>query len=216
MNDSEAYTKFKSHRKWFSKLWLSESLGYQCGPSGIAPHSSGWYVVRPIMNLSGMGLGAKKIYIDVGDSSKVPPGYFWSEWFSGTQYSVCFKWIDGVWCDVSCWEADRNENNLPRFNKWSRCENQKFALGEIFNQLHTDVDDINVEFIDQKIIEVHLRKTPDPDYDVLIPIWSDQHYLIANYEKLGYSYIESYDDADGFLKPHRIGFVVKNNCEVKY
>lgn len=34
--------------------------------------------------------------------------------------------------------------------------------------------------------------------------------LVDKYQKMDYSYIISYDNADGFLKPARLGFVVKN------
>ena len=73
MDDAEAYLKFPDQRKWFNKLWLSEQLGYYCGPSGVAPTKSGWYIVRPLMNISGMGVGAEKIWIDGNDHTKVHP-----------------------------------------------------------------------------------------------------------------------------------------------
>jgi hypothetical protein len=68
---------------------------------------------------------------------------------------------------------------------------------------------INVEFIDEKPIEVHLRTSPDPNYGELIPIWSGEEHLIDKYTKMGYSYIESHDHANGFLKQPRLGFMVK-------
>jgi hypothetical protein len=86
LNDAQAYLLYRQQRKWFNKLWFAEQMDYECGPSGIAPRKSNWYIVRPIMNISGMGAGAKKEYIEAGDLSKVPPGYFWCEWFEGIQY----------------------------------------------------------------------------------------------------------------------------------
>jgi len=70
-----------------------------------------------------------------------------------------------------------------------------------------DVDIINVEFKGDKIIEVHLRGTPDPDYDEIIPVWGDTD--VDHYTQEGYQYIDSYDDADGFLLKPRMGFMVK-------
>ena len=52
---------------------------------------SGYYILRPIYNLIGWGLHAKKIYIDVNDEMSLfdcHPGEFWCEWFEGSHYSI--------------------------------------------------------------------------------------------------------------------------------
>jgi hypothetical protein len=57
-----------------------------------------------------------------------------------------------------------------------------------------DCDSINVEMIDGKIIEVHLRGTPDPvEYDELIPIWSDTPECVVDELKSLYTFVESRD-----------------------
>ena len=89
-------------------------------------------------------------------------------------------------------------------------ENFPYVLPPIFNLL-SDIGIINVEFIGDKIIEVHLRDTPDPDYDELIPIWSDDEKSIDFYVKSGYSILYQHDNGDGFLDTPRIGFAVKNH-----
>jgi hypothetical protein len=207
MNDIQAYNAYPHHRLWYNKLWLSEQLKYNCGPASIAPTKSGWYIIRPIMNLSGMGVGAKKIWIEAGDYSKVNPGYFWCEWFEGKQYSVTYEWSNS-WKAISSWEGIKEEENLSKFSKWVRSSNTP-EISSFFDPI-SDVKKINIEFIDNKVIEVHLRTSPDPDYDEIIPIWEGEESLIDKYQKVGYSYITSYDDAEGFLKPARLGFVVKN------
>ena len=65
--DCDVYVKYPKHRKWFNKLWLSEMLGYKCGPGGTDIPEDGVYVVRPIYNLGGMGAGAKVVQTAVGD-----------------------------------------------------------------------------------------------------------------------------------------------------
>lgn len=140
--DSQAYIAFPHHRKWFNKLWFSEKMGYRCGPCGLEVQKQGWYITRPIINLSGMSVGAKKKFLEIGD-----------------------------------------------------------------------LEHINVEFIDDKPIKVHLRRSPDPDFDILIPIWADEHFLVDKYKEMGYSIIFSYDDADGHLDVARIAFAVKNKKE---
>lgn len=207
MLDNQAYVKYPRHRKWFNKLWLSEKLNYECGPCGVSPKKSDFYIIRPIYNLIGMSLGARKIWIEKDDYKKTPAGYFWCEWFDGSQYSVTYE-HDVCWKPISCWKGYRNIKNLTRFEKWEKVDYYP-ELPIFFNEL-SDVGRINVEFIDNNIIEVHLRTSPDPEYNEIIPIWKDSEKELDNYLKLGYSWINSFDDADGFLDNPRIGFAVKN------
>jgi hypothetical protein len=207
MHDYEAYNKFPQHRKWFNKLWLSEKLDYYCGPAGIAPNISQYYIVRPIMNLSGMSLNASKTFIESGDLSKVQPGYFWCEFFEGKQHSVSYQYSNSSWLPFSSYEGFRDEENLYKFKKWIKTD-WYIELPNFIDELK-DVSIINVEFIDNKIIELHLRDTPDPLYNELIPIWESNKNMIDKYVKIGYNYIDNYDDADGFLKNPRLGFMIK-------
>jgi hypothetical protein len=157
-----------------------------------------------------MGVGAKKIWIDTDDCTKVPPGYFWCEWFYGNQYSVTYQWKDypGGWEPISCWQGIKEDENLSKFTKWIRTDFYP-NIGIMFHEL-ADLDKINIEYIDDKIIEVHLRTSPDPDYNELIPVWKGDEEVVDKYTKLGYSYIINYDGAAGFLDLPRIGFLVKN------
>lgn len=205
-DDSEAYIFFPQYRKWFNKLELSERLGYNCGPCGVPPTEENEYVVRPIYNLSGMSVGASIKYIETGDTTKVPPGYFWCEYFYGDQYSVTYEYND-KWIPINSWKAYKEKKNLSRFSKWTRDFHYP-KLPDFFDELK-DVGLINVEFIEDKIIEVHLRPSPDPSYNILIPVWADDKKVLDSYIELGYTFIESFDDADGFLEIPRIGFMVK-------
>lgn len=207
MEDSDVYRKYPYLTHWYNKLWLSEQLGYSCGPSGVPPTASGWYVVRPIMNLLGMGIGAEKVWIDKDDYTQVRPGYFWCEWFDGRQFSVTYEW-QGSWIPVSCWEGMKGEDNLSKFHRWTKASHYP-ELGPTFDELSI-VEKINAEFIEDRLIEVHLRTSPDPSYDELIPVWKGQEKMIDIHTKMGYSYILDYDDGGGFLEPARIGFLVKN------
>ena len=162
MNDIEAYAKFPNLRKWYNKLWFSEQMGYDCAPAGISPTRSGWYIVRPIINLSGMGVGAKKVWIESDDLRSTPPGHFWCQWFEGRQYSITYEWR-GFWHPVSSWEGMKDHHDLSKFHRWERSPHM-LPIGSFFDEL-TEIGRINIEFIDDKPIEVHLRESPDPDYD---------------------------------------------------
>ena len=205
--DFEAWEKYPQHHKWFDKLYLAELMGYKCGPSGFAPDVSDYYVVRPIYNLSGMGVGATVTRIDAGDLSKVPPGYFWCEFIAGIQYSATYEWVDNCWTLKSCWQGTHAYNDLSKFVSWIR-STYKPKLPAYFDQLH-DVGVINVEFKGDSPIEVHLRESPDPNYDELIPVWADNSVNMQAYLTRGYRYIEAFDNANGFLQTPRLGFLVK-------
>lgn len=210
MEDTDAWIRYPSLRKWFDKLYLANTLGYNCGPSGLSPSVSSYYCVRPIYNLSGMGVGARKQWIQAGDTSSVEPGYFWCEWFDGTQRSITYKRFDDTLEQTSCFIGHRDCENLYRFKKWERCDFDYSIPDSLFLELmKSDFQVLNVEIIDDKIIELHFRDSPDPVTDEFIPIWYGEEYLVDRYTKIGYKWIESMDDANGYLPVHRLGFMVK-------
>lgn len=209
-SDEEAWVKYPTLRKWFNKLYVSLLFGYDCGPSGIAPTKDGEYVVRPIYNLLGMGINAEVKYIKAGDLTKVPPGYFWCEYFEGEQYSATYEFFHAknpYWKPISCWKGSKPKESLYKFSKWERSEYVP-PVPQLLNELSI-INFINIEFIGDKVIEVHLRTSPDPDYDTLIPIWQDTKKDIDKYVKLGYTFIESVENSEGFLGDKRLGFMVK-------
>jgi hypothetical protein len=86
--DVEAFLKTKNEDLWiYDKLILCKKLGYICGPKGQPVPEPGEYVVKPIVNMMGMGLGAKKVFIQ--DSTEhLEDGFFWCEIFKGRHLSV--------------------------------------------------------------------------------------------------------------------------------
>lgn len=213
MEDFEAWKSFPHMRQWFDKLYLAQSMGYDCAPGGVPPTKSGYYCVRPIYNIDGMSVGARKQWIDAGDRTGIEPGYFWCEWFDGDQYSVTYEAeLDSLYGynQKSCFKADRDVDRLFRFKKWTRSSLHiplPYRLEDEF--MFSGVSIINVEMIGNKVIEVHLRDTPDPDYDELIPVWSDEQQIVDIYTKMGYTYIEAPDNSNGYLPVYRLGFMVK-------
>lgn len=199
VNDSDAWETFPQHRDWFDKLRFALRMGYACGPCGVAPDRSGWYVVRPIYNLEGMGAGARVQHIGAGDDRRVEPGYFWCEQFTGPQLSVTY-WRDAGWVPVSAWRGELAPGSLTRFCRWERTDDIPPAP-TVCDEL-ADLEWINVEFVGGKPIEVHLRPSPDPGWgNELIPVWADED------EPEGM--VRAYDDAGGFIPVPRVGFVVR-------
>ena len=77
----------------FDKLILSTKLGYICGPTGNDVPEDGYYVVRPCVNMLGLGLGASLEFLrkDVW-TDYLPVGTFWCEQFKGDHISVDYHW----------------------------------------------------------------------------------------------------------------------------
>lgn len=202
-DDVTAWNKFPQYRIWFNKLWLSERLGYLCGPGGVPVPEKNQYIVRPIYNLRGMGAGAKIQEISPDDLSAVPPGYFWCEIFTGDQYSIDISWEYYKWKITSCYKGITATDNLYKFKKWIRSTTD-FKIPEFLDLLQL-CKNINIEIIGNKIIEVHLRSSPDPSYNEIIPVWKGDEIYVSN----EYKWIKSPDDADGFISQSRLGFFVK-------
>jgi len=214
--DCDAWNRYPRHRWLFNKLDLSLKLGYAAGPGGTSVPSDGDYIVRPIMNLSGMGVGATRQQLKRNDYKTVPPGYFWSEFFHGPNVSVDYEWVvegsKNMLKPVFAAEGYRTSSDLYRFNGWKRIDPPYWDLPEWIKELH-DVPRFNIEFVYDKIIEIHLRPGNDfPDGATqIIPIWSDMSgHDIDRFIRAGYTQVTNFDDADGHLKEvKRLGFLWK-------
>jgi hypothetical protein len=168
--DEQAWVAAEVNDLWlFDKLILSRKLGYKCGPAGIPVSTPGNYIVRPISNLKGMGIGASVRYIQ-DSTDHLPAGYFWCEIFAGRHISVDYNYGVPVLAVEGFREAD---DPLYRFSKWVK-------VGDLYHiPLEVSVlrkfEHANIEFIGNKIIEVHLRGNPDFVYNnsIAIPVWED-------------------------------------------
>ena len=56
LEERELYRKLPHLHKWWNKLYLAETMGYQCGPGATEIPETKEYVIRPIYNLGGMGI----------------------------------------------------------------------------------------------------------------------------------------------------------------
>jgi hypothetical protein len=196
----EAY-KHKENFRWlFNKLEVALRQGLHAGPAGTAPQHNGIYVHRPVYNVYGMGIGAKKFFYHREEDSEnfinhavVPPGHFWCEWLEGPHYSIDYQVLSDykTWEISSIWAGEHyDETNLTKFKRWMKLE--KFeAPNPHLLPLHLpwfgpqaqpwdreSVPGFNVEMRSGKIIEIHLRHGNDtldhhPVGTVVTPVWED-------------------------------------------
>lgn len=169
--DEKSWLECDPEDRWvFDKLLLSSALGYECGPAGVSVPRPAHYIVRPCVNIEGMGRGAHFLYL-TGDTSDLPAGTFWCEKFEGEHLSVDYK--DGE--QVLVVRAEVNPQSIIRFKRWERVQ-YTVALPDIVQKLVDKYPSVNVELIDNKVIEVHLRDNPNfaDGATEIIPVWHDQ------------------------------------------
>jgi|TARA_R100000030_G_scaffold87683_1_gene71469 hypothetical protein len=206
MNDWQAWQLYPHHSWIFNKLELSLKLGYNCGPAGVPVNKTGKYIIRPIYNLEGMGLNARIEHIEKDKVHYIKPGQFWCEVFDGDQISIDYKWNKGKLVAIHASQGYNSNNNLTEFFRWIKIDPPNIKLPKFINEFD-DVDHINIEFINDKIIEIHLRHGADfpPGATEIIPVWNDKKEEMK--EKYNdWFYKEDFEDCEGHLKNPRLGF----------
>jgi len=181
----------------FDKLILSKKLGYECGPKGTSVPKPDYYIIRPCVNLMGMGRGAYIQFLEEDTDDVLPEGTFWCELFKGRHLSVDF--YRGK--QVLCVEGYRSSDNLSKWDKWEK-KREQIEFPKIVKTFKGKYDWINIEMINDNIIEVHLRNNPDfegHNAEYIIPVYEDSISLE------GHTYIE----AQEYI---RLGFLIPDQC----
>lgn len=166
------------------KLILSRKLGYICGPVGTNVPAPGWYVVRPCVNMKGLGLGTSLQWLD-GTTDHLPHGYFWCELYEGRHLSIDY-YHDR---QVLAVEGFKDQNDFIHWNKWVKVED-KIKLPYFLQGVAYKYKFINCEFIDDKLIEVHFRHNPDFRHGGIteyIPVFSREHPDLSSE---GYTWVD--------------------------
>jgi hypothetical protein len=193
--DVEGWLSLHPADYWvFDKLILARKLGHVCGPAGMPVPSPGQYVVRPIMNMHGMGI-LSRIEEITDQTSHLHPGEFWCEKFEGDHISV--DYINQK--PVLTVKGERNpENPVYKWDKWTKTDHC-IGYPDILRDLHRHYEKVNCEFIGGKLIEVHFRHNPDFRFGntEAIPVWD-----ASQTERDGYTFVPDPDYK-------RIGFFIR-------
>jgi len=155
VDDVQAYLLHQDHCWVYNKLLLYQKLNHRAYPHGVEPTFFP-VISKPITNLWGLGLGVER-WTNAQDI-KYQAGHLWMEEFSG------------AWCS---WDIDY-ENNVV-WHATAQCSStwqatpsswhvEKKAICEMPNSIKKQIEVLdlprikfNIETIDDKIIEVHLR-----------------------------------------------------------
>ena len=183
--EDTAWTNTDTEDLWiYDKLILSKKMGYVCGPTGVDVPEDGFYIVRPVTNIVGLGIGAYEQCLTVeGWTEHLQPGTFWSEIFEGDHLSIDYEWGQPI-LNI---QGFRYPESFVRWKKWIKVE-QTVELPDILKPIANKYQFMNCEYIGGKLIEVHLRKNPDFDFDNVefIPVWEGQDTTPPE----GYRYVE--------------------------
>jgi hypothetical protein len=184
LNDIDFWITTDNDDLWlFDKLILSKKLGYTCGPAGLAPPIENNYIVRPITNIRMMGRNATIKYLTPIEYD-IPDGYFWCEMFKGRHLSFDYHYGQ----QVLAVEGFRKNERLDRFSRWEKVDDQ-YELPGILKPIALKYEWLNVETIDNKVIEVHLRYNDDfanHNANVIVPIWKEDFYPSECGDRIGF------------------------------
>jgi len=196
LEGDDEWNQIHSEDLWaYNKLILSRVLGYTCGPVGTTVPKPDFYILRPSMNLLGMGRFARKEYI-YKYTDCYHPSEFWCELFEGNHISIDYQ--DGE--QRLAVMGIRNEMNpLYKWDMWKKVD-INIPFPDILKKLKGYYEWVNCEFIGNRLIEVHFRQNPDFRYgnEVAIPVWNHEEIDIGD----NYRFVE---DSDYLRK----GFLVK-------
>lgn len=221
-DDTQAWEAYPQYRWVFNKLEVAMRFGYECGPACVPIKRKGNYIIRPIYNLFGQGIGAKKQYLDPELHTEdmilhkyVSPGYFWCEYLEGDHFSIDYKRENGRWIPFSAMiGTHETENNLTRFEVWQKVELPNFELPNFIHEI--DVDYLNIESKNEKPFEIHLRTGNDQIWNLpmgskVYPIWDEKDLNKKNGMKFSPNYESDirFYSADGHLSDVRRGFYVE-------
>ena len=172
LEGDDEWNQIHSDDLWiYNKLFLSRVLGYTCGPVGTTVPKPDFYIVRPMVNLLGMGRFARQEWIEKY-TDQFHPGEFWCEIFKGEHLSVDFYQQKA---ELVVLGTREQKEPYYKWKKWEKIE-RDIPFPQILTKLQGNYDWINCEFIGNKLIEVHFRQNPDFRYgnSVAIPVWDDE------------------------------------------
>ena len=190
------WKSIKPEHIWvLDKLILSRKMYYKCGPVGLNVPEPGYYIVRPCVNLMGLGLGAQKLYLEKS-TDHLPLGYFWCEWFDGRHLSIDYH--HGK--QKLAVEGHKPSTTFTKWDHWVKVAD-RLKFPDILDEFVDQYEWINCEFIGKRLIEVHFRHNEDFNGGIthFIPVWAGENTT----PPAGYTYKE-YPDVHG-----RIGAFIK-------
>lgn len=157
--DYDAWKRYPDFNWVYNKLELSRSQDIDAAPHGVVPSFEPIFS-KPIMNLHGMGLEARKIFS--WDDKEYRAGHFWMPVLSGCHLSVNMAVKEGLtmWTYPMHITYDEDDYKI-KFEYIMDTTDHDKTLDKlriwVKNNLEGFSGVINIEIIGDKMIECHLR-----------------------------------------------------------
>ncbi|KAF9140441.1 hypothetical protein BG015_001664, partial [Linnemannia schmuckeri] len=162
--DCDAWRLCPEHRWVYNKLTIALTQDLKAAPHCVLPPKAAYPVFsKPLMNLKGMGVGSRVIPDEATFLKSLQPGYFWCTLLKGRHVSTDAAFVNGemVWSRHTTgvpigdgmfdyWHLHKEA--MPEIEDWCSSWAHKHLTG------YTGM--ANFETIGGKIIEMHLRFTP--------------------------------------------------------
>jgi hypothetical protein len=154
----DGWNMFPQYRWLYDKMYLCQYQNIKYAPMPIKPKNYP-VILKPITNLYGMGLNIKLINNEEEFYDNWYNNNFWMEFFTGKHYSYDIIILNGNIQFFVCFEGIKDDIIIGKFKYWIYI---KTDLPFIIKQLIKDKFNkysgvLNIEIIDDKIIECHLR-----------------------------------------------------------
>jgi len=161
-NDIQAWKKYHTYHNIYNKLWIAESQNLPCGPMGIYPEEYP-IIFKPIINLYGMSRGFKIIKNEDEYQEYLDDGLFWMPYLSGDHYTIDLVIIKGEIKHIACLKSFSytEEGTFNYHESMPEYELPIHIIEWVKLYLKDYIGCANIELINNKIIEVHLRLNGD-------------------------------------------------------
>jgi len=158
VRDVEAWVKYPKHRWIYNKLELALALGIAAAPMGVPPTSYP-VMVKPIINLHGMGAMAEQVDDAARHERALEQGAgrFWMTLFEGPHISLDIVLHQGRVMWYCAWQGYPTRPWSGAFDYWETRPDYVLPRLGLLDHLHDFTGVVNVELIDNKPIEAHLR-----------------------------------------------------------
>ena len=160
-NDLDSWLFNNKYREVYNKLWLSYTQDIDCAPMGIYPNKYP-VIIKPIINLYGMSRGFRIIKNEEEYDREIKDGYFWQPYFKGKHYCIDIIYGNKKIYYFTCLESFSKNEGIFDYHIYRK----DYVISEkIKKWLYKNLKDyrgcLNIEVINGKIIECHLRLNGD-------------------------------------------------------
>lgn len=185
INDLDAWMMYPNHRWVYNKVMLCEYQNIDHAPMPIKPKKYP-VILKPIINLYGMGLNIKKINNEKDFNDSWYSNNFWMEFLEGEHLSWDMIILKGKIVYHTCFIGHNDDTVLGKFDYWESVDRNIIPIIKRLIEEHFETYSgcLNVETINNKMIECHLRMG---DIDIF-PTLDILKGIIATYKNKEYKW----------------------------